>query len=126
MRCLSIAFALWLSSIAVALAAVDANTATPEALQTVSGIGPGIARRIVEERRRGPYRNLDDLQARVKGIGESTARRLARAGLTVGEGSRAPRASPAGPGEARTARAAADAKRRPRESRPAHARRAAP
>ncbi|MFM1991082.1 MAG: hypothetical protein RJA99_4039 [Pseudomonadota bacterium] len=69
---------------ASALAAVDANTASAEALESVSGIGPAIAKRIVDERRKGPYRSLDDLQARVRGVGEAKARRLAAAGLTVG------------------------------------------
>ncbi|MEI7447198.1 MAG: helix-hairpin-helix domain-containing protein, partial [Burkholderiales bacterium] len=86
-RTLAAAFAAALS--ASALAAVDANTASAEALEAVSGIGPSIARRIVDERRKGPYRSLDDLQTRVKGIGEAKARRLAAAGLTVGSGSAA-------------------------------------
>lgn len=80
-----------------AFAAVDANTASAERLEALSGIGPAIAKRIVDERRRGPYRSLDDLQARVKGIGEAKARRLAAAGLTVG-----PAPSAAGPSAAGT------------------------
>jgi competence protein ComEA len=67
-----------------ALAAVDANTASADALQTVRGVGPRIAQRIVEERRRGPYSSLDDLQARVRGVGEASVRRMAAAGLAVG------------------------------------------
>ena len=41
------------------------NTATAAELETLPGIGPVIARRIVEGR---PYRSVDDLD-RVKGIG---------------------------------------------------------
>ena len=52
-----------------AFAAVDANTASVDALRTVRGVGPRIAQRIVDERRRGPYASLDDLQARVRGVG---------------------------------------------------------
>jgi competence protein ComEA len=67
-----------------AFAAVDANTASADALQSVRGVGPTIAQRIVEERRRGPYASLDDLQARVRGVGEASVRRMAAAGLSVG------------------------------------------
>lgn len=71
-----------------AFAAVDANTASADALQSVRGVGPTIAQRIVEERRRGPYASLDDLQARVRGVGEASVRRMAAAGLSVGAGAR--------------------------------------
>jgi competence protein ComEA len=70
-------------------AAVDANTASVDTLQTVRGIGPSIAARIVAERARGPYRSLDDLQARVRGVGEASVRRMAAKGLTVGTGNSA-------------------------------------
>jgi competence protein ComEA len=79
-----------LLSMSTALAAVDANTATVEQLQMITGVGPTIARRIVDERRHGAYRSLDDLQARVKGIGETSIRKMAAAGLTVGPGRSTP------------------------------------
>jgi len=51
---------------------VPINRATEAELQTLSGIGPALARRIVEDRnRRGPFRSPDDLQ-RVSGIGPVT------------------------------------------------------
>lgn len=68
--------------------AVDANTATQAELETVRGIGPSIAARIVEERRKGPYKDLADLEARVKGVGETSIRKMAESGLTVGPGTR--------------------------------------
>jgi competence protein ComEA len=74
----------WLLLSASALAAVNVNTASFDELQTISGIGPATAQRIVDERRKGPFKSLDDLQARVKGIGESRVRKMAAAGLTVG------------------------------------------
>lgn len=64
-------------------AGVDVNIATADELQTVRGIGPSIAARIVEERARGPYRDLADLEARVKGIGPASVRRFAESGLIV-------------------------------------------
>jgi len=74
----------WLLLNVSALAAVNVNTASFDELQTISGIGPATAQRIVDERRKGPFKSLDDLQARVKGIGESRVRKMAAAGLTVG------------------------------------------
>lgn len=65
-------------------AAVDANTATPEQLDAIRGIGPALAARIVQERARRPFRDLADLQERVRGIGPAVARKLAADGLTVG------------------------------------------
>ena len=46
----------------------DVNTASQGELETLPGIGPVLARRIIEGR---PYRSTDDL-TRVKGIGEKT------------------------------------------------------
>ena len=74
----------WLLLSVSALAAVNVNTASFDELQTISGIGPATAQRIGDERRTGPFKSLDDLQARVKGIGESRVRKMAAAGLTVG------------------------------------------
>lgn len=88
MKTLLLAFAALLLSISAAFAAVNANTATADELQTVAGIGPTIAQRIVDERRNGPYKSLDDIQARVKGVGETSIRKMAAAGLTVSGGAR--------------------------------------
>lgn len=65
-------------------AGIDVNTASADELQTVRGIGPSIAARIIEERARGPFRDLADLEARVKGIGPASVRRFAESGLVVG------------------------------------------
>ena len=63
---------------------VDANRATEAQLQTVKGIGPAIAARILEARRDGPFHDLADLESRVKGVGPANVRRFAEAGLVVG------------------------------------------
>lgn len=81
-----VALCALLFSLGTAFAAVNANTASIDELQTVSGIGPTIAQRIVDERRNGPFKSLDDLQARVKGVGEASIRKMAAGGLTVGPG----------------------------------------
>lgn len=55
---------------------VNVNTATAEELQTLPGIGPALARRILEHRAaEGPFRSAEEL-AKVPGIGPATATRL--------------------------------------------------
>jgi competence ComEA-like helix-hairpin-helix protein len=58
-------------------ARVDVNTADAATLRALPGIGPALARRIIETRRAGPFRSVDDLQ-RVPGIGPATVERLRR------------------------------------------------
>ena len=71
-------------------AAVEVNTADQAALESVKGIGPVHAKAILDERaRNGPFKNADDLVARVKGIGPKSIENLEAAGLTV-NGSSAP------------------------------------
>lgn len=65
---------------------VDANTASIDELQTIRGIGPATAQRIVQARRHEPFRDLDDLRNRVRGIGEKKLRKMRDDGLEVGAG----------------------------------------
>jgi competence protein ComEA len=59
-----------------AIPSVDLNRAGPEELQTLPGIGPALAGRIVESRKReGPFRSAEDL-LRVRGIGPATLARF--------------------------------------------------
>ena len=55
---------------------VDPNTVPTEVLGALPRIGPVLAGRIAEERLRGPFRSLDDLDARVRGIGPATIEAL--------------------------------------------------
>ncbi len=62
---------------------VDPNRAGEAELQTLPGIGPALARRILESRRKeGPFRGPEDL-LRVRGIGPATLERI-RARVRVG------------------------------------------
>ena len=63
---------------------VDVNTADAAALQTLSGIGPALAERIIAYRtEHGPFRSVEEL-LEVKGIGQATLEKF-RQDVTVGE-----------------------------------------
>lgn len=60
---------------------VNIQTATPEQLELLPGIGPSKASAIVAYRERRSFRRVEDIM-RVRGIGRSTFRRL-RSMLTI-------------------------------------------
>jgi competence protein ComEA len=62
---------------------VDANKATQAELETVKGIGPGLSGKILAERKKGDFKDWDDLVARVGGVGSGNAAKFSGAGLTV-------------------------------------------
>jgi competence protein ComEA len=114
-RVLSALLALMVS---VAFAAgVDANKATQAELEAVKGIGPAVAGKILDERKKGNFKDWNDLVERVKGIGEGNAAKFSAEGLTVAGSSfkgAAPAAKkddkPTAAKEAKPAAAAAPAK----------------
>lgn len=63
----------------VARERVQLHIAPPSVIEDLPGIGPVLAGRIVEERRRRPFRDLDDLGARVSGIGPAMLKDLKHA-----------------------------------------------
>jgi len=65
---------------------VDINTADLDQLQTLRGIGPALAQRIIDFREEnGPFRSVEDL-LQVKGIGEATLEKF-RDDIAVDAGS---------------------------------------
>jgi len=68
---------------AAAFAAVDVNTAKAAELDGVKGIGPTMSKRILDERKKGKFKDWSDLISRVKGLGEASAGKLSAEGLTV-------------------------------------------
>ncbi|MCB9731107.1 MAG: helix-hairpin-helix domain-containing protein [Deltaproteobacteria bacterium] len=62
----------------------DINKATAEEFTTVKGIGEKTASKIIAERAaNGPFKSLEDMQERVKGVGEKTIERFRAAGWTA-------------------------------------------
>ena len=68
---------------AVAFAAVDVNKATQAELEAVKGIGPVIAGKILDERKKSSFKDWNDMVERVKGVGEGNAAKFSTEGLTV-------------------------------------------
>ncbi len=68
---------------AASFAAVEVNKATAAELDAIQGIGPGISAKILDERRKGRFKDWSDFIARVKGIGEGSAAKFSAQGMTV-------------------------------------------
>ncbi|MFE8646857.1 helix-hairpin-helix domain-containing protein [Sphingomonas sp. NCPPB 2930] len=64
-------------------AAVDVNQASAADLDGIKGIGPSKSTRILDERKKSPYKDWHDFIARVRGVGTTTASRYSAEGLTV-------------------------------------------
>ena len=68
---------------AAAFAAVDVNKATAAELDSIKGIGPSISSKILDERKKGNFKDWQDFIDRVKGVGESNAAKFSAEGMTV-------------------------------------------
>ncbi|KQM79960.1 helix-hairpin-helix domain-containing protein [Xylophilus sp. Leaf220] len=64
-------------------AAVDVNQASAADLDGIKGIGPAKSTRILDERKKSPYKDWPDFIARVRGVGTTTASKYSAEGLTV-------------------------------------------
>ncbi len=64
-------------------AAVDVNQASAADLDGIKGIGPAKSTRILDERKKSPYKDWHDFIARVRGVGTTTASKYSAEGLTV-------------------------------------------
>jgi competence protein ComEA len=96
---LSLAFCL--ATVGAAFAAdIEINKADLAGLDGVKGIGPSLAKNIIEERKKGDFKDWSDLEKRVKGVKEKRALKLSEAGLRIngqaaGKSAPAPAAKPA-------------------------------
>jgi competence protein ComEA len=68
---------------AVCFAAVDVNKAGAAELDSIKGIGPGMSTKIMDERKKGNFKDWNDFIERVKGVGEGNAAKFSTEGLTV-------------------------------------------
>lgn len=85
-----------------AFAGVDVNKATQAELEAVRGVGTSLSSRILDERKKGEFKNWDDMIQRVRGVGPGSAAKLSQAGLTVGAAPFKPVAVAATPAAAKT------------------------
>ena len=92
-----------------AYAGVELNKADQAALESVRGLGPSLSGKLLEERKKGPYKSWDDLIQRVRGVGPASAARLSTAGLTVNDSPYAGGGKAAPAGKSAPAAKAADA-----------------
>ncbi|MEO8924271.1 MAG: helix-hairpin-helix domain-containing protein, partial [Caldimonas sp.] len=63
--------------------AVDANKGSQAELEAVKGIGPAISTLIINERKKGNFKDWNDMVVRVKGVGDKNAAKFSEGGLTV-------------------------------------------
>ena len=102
---LSVVFCL--AAMGAAFAAdVEINKADQVTLDGVKGIGPSLSKAIMEERKKGEFKDWQDFEKRVKGVKEKRAAKLSEAGLringqAVGKGAAAPAGKPAKKDEAK-------------------------
>ena len=79
-KILAVTAMLWA---AAAFAAVDVNKAGEADLDGIKGIGPAMSKRILDERKKGSFKDWDDFMTRVKGVGQGNAAKFSAEGLTV-------------------------------------------
>lgn len=68
---------------AACFAAVDVNKANAAELDSIKGIGPSMSTKILDERKKGNFKDWPDFIDRVKGVGEGNAAKFSTEGLTV-------------------------------------------
>jgi len=80
---LLMAVAALVATMGMTWAQVDVNKADAAALDSIRGLGPAKTKAILEERKKGEFKDWADFEQRVKGIGDKNAAKLSEAGLQV-------------------------------------------
>lgn len=81
---LLLALGVLIASIGFAFASVEVNQADQAALDGIKGIGPTTSKAILDARKKGGnFKDWNDLQTRVKGVGEKSSDKFSQAGLIV-------------------------------------------
>lgn len=78
-----LAICVFAMSAGLAFAQADVNKADQAGLDGIKGIGPAMSKRILDERKKGEFKDWTDFETRVKGVGDKSANKLSDAGLTV-------------------------------------------
>jgi competence protein ComEA len=87
---LLLSVAALVATMSFAFAQVDVNKADQAALDGLKGVGPKMSKAILDERQKGgEFKDWNDLEQRVKGIGGKSSLKLSDAGLTVNGQSKA-------------------------------------
>ena len=90
---------------AVSFAAVDVNQASAADLDSIKGIGPAISGKILDERKKGNFKDWNDFISRVNGMGEKNAAKFSAQGMTINgsaySGAPAPAPAPKAEGAAK-------------------------
>jgi len=81
-KCLTVAALLCAFS---SFAALDINKASEAELDSIKGIGPGTSGKILDERKKAPFKDWTDFIVRVKGIGNAKAAQFSAEGVTVND-----------------------------------------
>jgi competence protein ComEA len=100
-KILAIVMALFMAS--AFAASVEINSASQADLEKVKGIGPATATKILDERKKGQFKDWPDLMKRMKGIRDAKASKLSAEGLTVSGASFAAAAPKAADGASKPA-----------------------
>jgi len=92
-------FSVLLTVVASTAAAVDVNRTSSAELETIHGIGPTMAKKILSERARGgAFKGEADLIERVPGLGPKKLERMKKSGLVVSVQAITEPKRPRGPG----------------------------
>lgn len=107
---LLLGFVALIVTMGFACASVEVNQADQAALDGIKGIGPTTSKAILDERKKGGnFKDWNDLQTRVKGIGDKSSDKFSQAGLTVNGSAKSGGSKPAA-AKADKAQSAASAK----------------
>lgn len=99
-------------------AAVDVNKASEAELDGIKGLGPATSTRILDARKKGEFKDWNDLIERVKGVNTRKATQLSEAGLTVNGAAFAVKDVSAAPKDPKKPAAPKDAKATPEATKP--------
>lgn len=97
---------------AMSFAAVDVNQASAADLDGIKGIGPAISGKILDERKKGTFKDWNDFISRVNGLGQKNAAKFSAQGMTINGAaySGAPATEPKAADKKATGKLAADSK----------------